>query len=187
MACGVGLRLGLRLGLRGGGDFQSHSERVWRLHQSAEQHAPGEFSLHISSRPQHNLEESLNHQLILFPEIKCDTAYQHAIYWRCALCVTCSAPFTIARVFLIFSRIHMATQGATPPPPGVVLNYNLNAGVHLWTKITTVLWMSIVTAFVAMRMYVKIYLLHEFHVEDCECVLSTALTGCFANQCNTAV
>jgi hypothetical protein len=79
----------------------------------------------------------------------------------------------------------MAAAGAAPPPPGVVPNFNLHGGVHFWTKITAALSIPIVTVFVAMRMIVQIYLRHEFHVEDCECVLSKALRGCYANDCNT--
>jgi len=67
----------------------------------------------------------------------------------------------------------MATEGAASPPLGVVPDFkNPPEGVHFWTKITQLLCIPIVTAFVVMRMYVKIYLRHEFHVEDWACLVA---------------
>ena len=66
----------------------------------------------------------------------------------------------------------MSQQGAIPPPPGVVPNFvNPSGRVHFWLKFAQFVCIPIIAIFVALRMYAKILMLHEFYLEDCKSVL----------------
>lgn len=78
----------------------------------------------------------------------------------------------------------MSQQGALPPPPGVVPNFvNPSGGVHFWLKFAQFVCIPIITVFVALRMYAKIFMLHEFYLEDCKLVLRLAVYGACACVC----
>lgn len=62
-------------------------------------------------------------------------------------------------------------QAAAPPPPGVEPNFDHPSGdANFWLKFTQFLCIPVVTIFVALRMYSKIFVLHEFYMEDCKVV-----------------
>jgi hypothetical protein len=64
----------------------------------------------------------------------------------------------------------MATEGAAPPPPGVVPDFeNPHGAVHLWTILTQLLCIPIVTIFVGLRICTKIFLINRMYAEDCTC------------------
>jgi hypothetical protein len=72
----------------------------------------------------------------------------------------------------------MSQEGALPPPPGVEPNFdNPSGGVHFWLKFAQFLCIPIVTVFVALRMYVKIFMLHEVFLEDCKLVLRLSMVS----------
>jgi hypothetical protein len=72
----------------------------------------------------------------------------------------------------------MSQQGAIPPPPGVVPDFNNpSGGVHFWLKFAQFVCIPIITIFVALRMYAKILMLHEFYLEDCKLVLGLSMVS----------
>lgn len=72
----------------------------------------------------------------------------------------------------------MSQQGALPPPPGVEPNFvNPSGGVHFWLKFTQLVCIVIITVFVALRMYAKIFMLHNFYLEDCKLVLRLSMVS----------
>jgi hypothetical protein len=72
----------------------------------------------------------------------------------------------------------MSQEGAAPPPPGVEPNFdNPSGGVHFWLIFAQFLCIPIVTVFVALRIYVKIFMQHEFYLEDCKLVVRLSMVS----------
>ncbi|KAF7588401.1 hypothetical protein BBP40_005730 [Aspergillus hancockii] len=61
----------------------------------------------------------------------------------------------------------MPQEPAAPPPPGVIPDFsNPSGGIHPWLLVTPSICLPVVTCVVAMRLYVKLFMRHEFYLED---------------------
>ncbi|KAH8800447.1 hypothetical protein F5884DRAFT_810418 [Xylogone sp. PMI_703] len=91
-----------------------------------------------------------------------------------------------SRVFLV--AVTMSQEPAAAAPPGVASNLNNPSGnLHFWLNISQYLCIPIIAIFVFTRIYVKIFMLHQFYSEDWLCLISWILgTAWFALQIASA-
>ena len=63
----------------------------------------------------------------------------------------------------------MSIVGALAPPPGVTPNFEHPQGsIKKYNVVAYALGVPVITIFVAVRLYVKAYIIRAIHPEDCE-------------------
>jgi hypothetical protein len=77
----------------------------------------------------------------------------------------------------------MSQEPAATPPAGMTSNFeNPSGGLNLWMRVAQFLCIPIVTLFVFLRMFVKIFMQRKFYVEDCTLPLKVIGAFCHADR-----